>query len=54
MIKYSDPWRWASLQYSNSKDVITRVVDCDNTAHCADLRTPSDTDCQTLIDTRIE
>lgn len=54
MLNYSDPWRWASLQYSTAKDVITRVADCDNTAHCADLHTPTDTDCQSLKDLRNE
>ncbi|CAL8236993.1 unnamed protein product [Arctogadus glacialis] len=42
-----DPWRWAGLQ-QNQSDVESFVIECDNSAHCIDLGTPSDSDCDQL------
>ena len=38
-----DPWRWASLQQSKG-NIISRVANCTNCAHCADLYTPKSSD----------
>lgn len=40
---YIDPWRWASLQKSQG-NIISRVADCENCAHCVDLYTPQPSD----------
>ena len=47
-----DPWQWASLQKSKKPDIYTKVIDCDNCAHCVDLHAPSERDAQDLTDTR--
>jgi hypothetical protein len=42
------------LQESRGKDLIARVVDCDNSAHCVDMYTPRDDDCEDLRKIRYE
>jgi hypothetical protein len=43
IILIKDPWRWASLQQSQG-NIISRVANCTNCAHCVDLYTPSASD----------
>lgn len=43
-----DPWRWASLQHTTNKDLLARVIDCPNCAHCVDLHTPLPSDADSL------
>lgn len=38
-----DPWRWASLQKSQ-KNIISKIIDCDDCAHCSDLHAPTAND----------
>lgn len=49
-----DPWKWASLQSTDSPDLIARVADCENCAHCVDLNTPDPSDSQSLKKIRDE
>jgi len=35
-----DPWKWASIQKSQG-NIISRVANCPDCAHCVDLYTPS-------------
>lgn len=48
-----DPWRWASLQESKG-NVVSRVANCTNCAHCVDLYTPSSSDSSELKKIRDE
>ena len=48
-----DPWRWASLQKSQG-NIISRVADCTNCAHCVDLYTPDSKDAPELKKIRDE
>jgi len=34
--------------------MIARVIDCENMAHCVDMTTPTDTDCEELKAVRNE
>lgn len=36
----SDPWKWASLLQPKG-NIISRVANCTNCAHCVDLYTPT-------------
>ncbi len=47
-----DPWKWASLQQSKKPEIYAKVINCDNCAHCVDLRAPTDHDSQDLTNTR--
>ena len=38
-----DPWKWASVQKSQG-NIIARVANCIDCAHCVDLYTPSSSD----------
>jgi len=38
-----DPWRWASLQKSQ-RNIISKIIDCDDCAHCSDLHAPTAND----------
>ncbi len=38
-----DPWKWASLQKSY-KNVISKVINCNDCAHCSDLHAPTSND----------
>lgn len=42
-----DPWRWASLQESKG-NIISKIANCTNCAHCVDLYTPKSTDAPEL------
>lgn len=44
---YIDPWKWASLLKSKDQ-IISRVANCSNCAHCVDLYTPSTNDAPEL------
>lgn len=39
-----DPWKWASLQKSKNRNIISEVILCDNCAHCSDLHAPTNND----------
>jgi polyferredoxin len=39
MLDYVDPWKWASLLKSTG-NIISRVANCTNCAHCVELYTP--------------
>ena len=50
-----DPWKRASVLAEDKDDqfsVFPIEVNCDNAAHCLDLRAPSPSDCQELTDAR--
>jgi hypothetical protein len=46
-----DPWRWASIQKSQG-NIISVIADCQNCAHCVDLRASTDHDSKNLIEIR--
>ena len=47
-----DPWQWASLRESKNKNIYAHVIDCDDCAHCVDLRGSKSTDAKDLTATR--
>lgn len=47
-----DPWQWASLQKSKKSGIYTKVITCDNCAHCVDLHAPNKHDAKDLSTTR--
>lgn len=50
-----DPWQQASLtNNANNQKVHTILIDCPNCAHCVDLKTPLDTDADTLKQARTD
>ncbi len=53
MYLYLDPWRWASLQQSTGQ-IVSRVANCTNCAHCVDLYTPRSDDAAELKKIRDE
>lgn len=48
-----DPWKWASLLQSKG-NIIARVANCTNCAHCVDLYTPTTNDAAELKKIRDE
>ncbi len=44
LLEYIDPWKWASLQGSNKNIKSVVVVNCDDCAHCVDLKAPNKND----------
>ena len=50
---YEDPWKWASLTQSKG-NIISRVANCTNCAHCVDLYTPTSSDSAELKKIRDE
>lgn len=42
-----DPWKWASVQKSQG-NIIARVANCPDCAHCVELYTPSASDSNEL------
>jgi hypothetical protein len=50
----ADPWRWASLQHTENRDLVARVIDCEDCAHCVDLYTPEFGDADNLKKARDE
>jgi hypothetical protein len=52
-IAIKDPWRWASLQKSQ-RNIISKIIDCDNCAHCSDLHAPTANDARQLKTIRDE
>lgn len=48
-----DPWKWASVQKSQG-NIISRVANCIDCAHCVDLYTPSSSDSNELKKIRDE
>lgn len=48
-----DPWKWASVQKSQG-NIIARVANCIDCAHCVDLYTPSSSDSNELKKIRDE
>lgn len=54
LLGYLDPWKWASLT-SNYKNIIAKVANCTDCAHCKDLHTPSPkTDAKVLTQIRAD
>lgn len=49
----TDPWKWASLQKSQ-RNIISKVIDCDDCAHCSDLHAPTANDPRQLKSIRDE
>jgi hypothetical protein len=47
-----DPWQWASLQKSKKPEIYTKIITCENCAHCCDLHAPTKHDAKDLVDTR--
>ena len=48
-----DPWRWATQQKSQPwLGQVSRLSDCDDCGHCAELYTPAPTDPKELQETR--
>lgn len=43
-----DPWKRASVIEQANNDLVILHIECDNCAHCVDLKTPRDTDAQNL------
>ncbi len=51
-----DGWQYASLtdnEYNNQR-IVVKMINCDDCAHCMDLKTSNDNDPQELKDTRAE
>jgi hypothetical protein len=51
-----DPWKYAGLtsisNATSQANMTTVLINCNNCAHCVDLRTPSDADAPTLTNAR--
>lgn len=51
MSYFLDPWRWASLQ-KNQGNLVSKLIDCENCAHCSDLHVPNSKDATILKNVR--
>ena len=52
-----DPWQWASMREplhnpDLQKDMVAKLIDCENCGHCVDLHAPSPNDSKNLTDAR--
>ena len=52
MPPYADPWQWAGVRKSTNPKIYSKIITCDNCAHCSDLHAPSKNDAKDLVDTR--
>ena len=45
-----DPWQWAGVRKTSKSGIVAKIADCDDCAHCSDLRAPAKTDPKELAD----